>query len=498
MLSDYHQYDGLGLAALVCEGEVSPAELVDTAIAEIERLDPALNAITQTLYEEARSAAREGVDRDAPFAGVPFLVKDLIATVAGTPTTGSCRILKEHRFAADSELVARFRRAGLMILGKTNTPEFGIMGITEPVLNGPTRNPWDVSRGSGGSSGGSAAAVAARMVPLAHGGDGGGSIRIPASHCGLVGLLPSRGRNPMGPGLGEAWGGLAREHVLTRTVRDSAAMLDCIAGADVGAPYAAPAMTGTSFLAAAQAAPVPLTIAFTKEALYGRDNHPDCVAAVEKTVKLLQDLGHTVEEAKPELDRHALAKAYLMIVCGWVAWEIEHSAGIAGVPVRSGDYELTSWVMGLVGRKNGAIELAKARHICDMAARTMGRFHQRYDLFLTSTTARPPVEVGELYPSGGDAVALNVLKYLPLKSLLNKALDSLAEEALSATPNTQLFNQTGQPALSLPLWQNGEGLPIGVQFAAPLGGEGTLFRIASELEAANPWIDRQPSLLKAV
>ncbi|MEH6401804.1 MAG: amidase family protein [Sneathiella sp.] len=498
MIVEYEDYDALGLAELVKKKEVSALELLDTAIERTEKYNPELNAIVHTMYDKARVAASKELDLDAPFAGVPFVVKDLIAGVAGEPTTGSCKILADTVESADTELVTRFKKAGLVLFGKTNTPEFGIMGITESKFRGAAHNPWDLTKSTGGSSGGSGAAVAARIVPMAHGGDGGGSIRIPSSHCGLVGLLPSRGRNPMGPVIGDAWSGLSREHVLTRTVRDSAAMLDCLAGEDAGSPYAAPRTQKTSFLDACKKSDEPLMIAFTRDALYAGSIHSDNVAAVDHTAALLEALGHTVVEEKPVFDRHAYSKSYLQIVCAWIAWEIEQTAIKAGREIKFEDYELTSWIMGLVGQKSSALDLTNAIHNCHQAGRMMGAFHKKYDLFLTATTAQPPALIGELYPHGADAFAMQVLRRVPFKGLLNKALDTLAEDALSATPNTQLFNQTGQPAISLPLHRNKEGMPIGVQFAAEYGNEGVLYSIAAELELAHPWINLKPSLLSEI
>ncbi|MEH6494913.1 MAG: amidase family protein [Pseudomonas marincola] len=495
MFSEYENLDATGLAELVKQKEVTPLELLETAVARTEDYNPSLNAVVHKMYDEARTQINGGVDLETPFAGVPFLLKDLVATYKGVPTTGSCKILDGVNAETDSELVARLKRSGVVIFGKTNTPEFGIMGITEPKFRGAARNPWNLDKSTGGSSGGSGAAVAARIVPMAHGGDGGGSIRIPSSHCGTVGLLPSRGRNPMGPDLGEAWGGLAREHVLTRSVRDSAAMLDCLSGVDAGAPYSAPKRKHGTFLNACKATDKPFRIAYSTEALYADTMHPDCVDGIMATVQLLSDLGHEVVEAKPVIDRRSLAKSYLQVVCAWVAWDIRETAKKAGRPMVAEDYELTSWVMGLVGEKNSALDLTTAIHQNHMAARTMGQFHTEYDLFLTATTAQPPATIGELYPHGADEMALKVLKWLPFKPLLNKALDNLAEEALAATPNTQLFNQTGQPAISLPLYRNAEGLPIGMQFAAEFGNEWALYTIASQLEQAKPWAALKPEML---
>ncbi|PKQ05746.1 MAG: amidase [Alphaproteobacteria bacterium HGW-Alphaproteobacteria-11] len=311
-LPEYERHDALGLAALVASGDVTPTELVDAAIARIERDNPRLNAVVHTQFDRARAEA-SGALPDGPFRGVPMLLKDLMAEDAGEPCTQSTQLLADYRPQRDAELVRRFRRAGLVVVGRTNTPEFGIYGVTEPVLRGPTRNPWNPAHTPGGSSGGSGAAVAAGMVPLAHGGDGGGSIRIPASHCGLVGLKPTRARNPAGPFAGERWAGLVCEHVLTRSVRDTAATLDAVSGPDVGAPYHAPPRVG-SFLGEVGAPPGRLRVAFTTRALFGTATHPDCVAAVEAAAALAADLGHEVEQACPEYDQRAMVRAYFAIV----------------------------------------------------------------------------------------------------------------------------------------------------------------------------------------
>ena len=287
---DFHEYDGLGLAELVRARRVSPAELVDEAIARIEATNPRLNAVIRKMYERAHAMVRAGVP-DGPFAGVPFLIKDLLATVEGVPTSCGARILKDVPQPHDSEMVRRYQAAGLVILGKTNTPEFGLLPYTEPEAFGPTNNPWDLTRTAGGSSGGSAAAVAAAMVPLAGGGDGGGSIRIPASCCGVFGLKPTRGRTPAGPDVGENWRGYVQEHVLTRSVRDSAAMLDAVAGPDVGAPYWAPPQE-RPYLQEVTTEPGRLRIAFSSRPLLGHDVDAECEKGLQATVRLLEGLGH--------------------------------------------------------------------------------------------------------------------------------------------------------------------------------------------------------------
>jgi amidase len=318
---EYDHYDGLGLAELVRRKEVSPAELVEEAIRRIETVNPQINAVIHPMYDLARQQVQQGLP-EGPFRGVPFLLKDLLVYYAGVPTRSGSRFFRDFVPDHDSEIVRRYRQAGVVVLGKTNTPELGLVPYTEPVLFGPSRNPWDLSRTTGGSSGGSGAAVAARLVPVAHGNDGGGSIRIPASCCGVFGLKPTRGRTPMGPDIGEAWRGMAINHVLTLSVRDSAAMLDATAGPDVGAPYIIPPPE-RPFLEEVGRDPGRLRIAFTTRPLLPGTVHPDCVRGVEETARLCQDLGHIVEEAAPQIDGHAFARDFLTMVCAETRADIE-------------------------------------------------------------------------------------------------------------------------------------------------------------------------------
>jgi len=310
--SDYDRYDGLGLAELIRKGEVSAREVCEAAILRIETLNPALNAVIQPMFDLGRRAVETGLP-DGPFRGVPYLLKDLVAAYAGVPLTAGSRARRDFIPDRDSELVRRFKQAGLVILGKTNCPEFGLLAVTEPELHGPTRNPWDTGRTPGGSSGGSASAVAAGMTPLASGGDGGGSLRIPASHCGLFGLKPTRGRNPTGPLYGTLWQGAVVEHAITRSVRDSAALLDATCGADAGAPYVIPPPK-RPYLEEVSREPGKLKIAFNTRSPIGTEVHPECVRAVEEAARLLEDLGHAVEAAQPDLNGEALAKSYLVSI----------------------------------------------------------------------------------------------------------------------------------------------------------------------------------------
>jgi amidase len=490
--SDYHRYDGLGLAELVRKKEVTPGELVEEAISRIENLNPQLNAVIHTMYDLAREAAKGSLP-DGPFTGVPFLLKDLMAAYAGVPLcSGSrfhCDFVPDH----DSELVKRYKGAGLIVLGKTNTPEYGLLPFTEPELFGPTRNPWDLTRTAGGSSGGSASAVAARLVPLAHGNDGGGSIRIPASCCGLFGLKPTRGRNPMGPDFGEGWQGLACEHVLTRSVRDSAAMLDATAGPDVGAPYYAPP-PARPFLDEVGRDPGKLRIAFTARPFLDVFVHPDCVRGLEATVALCCDLGHEVKEAAPSIDGETFTRAFLAIVCGETRAAIEESEMFIGRRARRKDFEAATWAVGLVGRQIKAADLSKAVHYLQVSSRRICRFFEGYDVLLTPTLSMPPVEIGALQPRGLVALGMRVLGGLNAGPLLYvlRGIEIGADEVFKFIPYTPVFNATGQPAMSVPLYWNEAGLPIGMHFVGRYGDEATLFRLAGQLERANPWFDRTP------
>jgi len=490
--SDYDKYDGLGLAELVRKKEVKPSELVEEAASRIENLNPQLNAVIYKMYELARKTA-DGDLPDGPFKGVPFLMKDLLMAYAGVPLANGSRFFKDFIPDHDSELVKRFKAAGIIVVGKTNTPEFGLVPITEPELFGPTNNPWDLTRTPGGSSGGSAAAVAARMVPLAYASDGGGSIRMPASCCGVFGLKPTRGRNPIGPDFGEAWRGLFCDHVLTRSVRDSAAMLDATAGPDIGAPYYA-VPPARPFLNEVGTDPGKLRIAFTSEAFLGGIVDKDCVNGLEATARLCQDLGHEVVEAAPEFDGKAFAKAFLTVVCVETRATIEEAEVLLNRKASSRDFEPSTWVLGLLGRQCRAPEFSKSLNMGQLTTRQVGEFFTKYDVLLTPTLARPPVATGELQPKGIRAVAMKLLGSLNAGRLIDmlSGIDVLARHVFGFMPYTPLFNVTGQPAMSVPLYWNDAGLPIGMQFVGRYGDEATLFRLASQLEKAKPWSDRIP------
>ncbi len=489
---EYGNYDATGLSELVRNSEISPDELLEEAVKRIEDLNPDLNAVILKMYDLGRTAILEGLPR-GPFTGVPFLVKDLLTSYRGVPLSMGSRGFRDYIPDFDSELMKRYKAAGVVILGKTNTPEFGLLGVTEPELHGPTRNPWDSSRTPGGSSGGSAAAVASGMVPMASGGDGGGSIRIPSSYCGLFGMKPSRGRTPTGPEFGQIWQGAAVEHVLTRSVRDSAAMLDAVSGEASGEPYFLP-RPEQSFLKQVEKEPGSLRIAFTKMSPLKTDVHPDCIAAVESAAHLLQGLGHRVEEADPPIDGIALAKSFFLMYFGEVAADIMHLGKMLRRRPLPSDVEGPTWSLGLLGRSYSAGEFVYGMREWNRAARAMGEFHQKYDLYMTPSTAYPPARIGELRISGVEEVLMRITNMLGLGRLirLTGIADRIAVDNLARTPFTQLANLTGQPAMSVPLHWSGENLPCGVQFIAPLGDEALLFRLAAQLERARPWNDRKP------
>jgi amidase len=490
---EFHQYDGLGLAELVRTKQVSPAELLEEAISRIEAHNPKLNAVIYKMYGLARKAA-QGTLPDGPFKGVPFLQKDMHATVEGVPTSSGTRILKDILQPHDSEIVRRYRAAGVIMLGKTNVPEFSLLPYTEPVAFGPTNNPWDLTRTPGGSSGGSAAAVAARLVPMAGGADGGGSIRIPASCCGVFGLKPTRGRTPTGPDVGDIWRGFAQEHVLTRSVRDSAAMLDAIAGPDVGAPYWAPAPQ-QPYLQEVTTEPGRLRIAFTFQPFMGHDVHKDCKQGLEATVRLLEKLGHELVEAGPQVDGEALSLAFLTMVAAETRDEIDWAAALAGRKTSYADFEIGTRALAMLGQALSAGEYAKALNYLMASGRSIGRFFENYDVLLTPTLAQPPVPTGSLQPTASERAmvgAISGLKATWLLKLLG-VIKPLANKTYDFMPYTPVFNVTGQPAMSVPLYWNEAGLPIGMHFVGRFGDEATLFRLAGQLERAQPWSDRTPT-----
>lgn len=486
------EHDGLGLAALVRAGELTAAELVEAVIDRIDAVNPKIAAIVAPMYDEARRVAR-GPLPDGPLSGVPFLLKDLLGGYAGAPLRSGSRFFRDHVSPHDTELVRRYRAAGLIAVAKTATPEFGVTPYTEPTLHGPTRNPWDLSKTPGGSSGGSAAAVAARIVPFASGGDGGGSIRIPAACCGVFGLKPTRGRTPTGPDHGELWQGAAVQHALTISVRDSAALLDLSAGPDPGAPNYPPP-PARPFLDEVTTPPGRLRIAFTTRPLLGGKVDPDCAAAVTDAVALLTDLGHELVEACPEVDGPAFSRAFFTMICAEVAAEIAAGERRLGRKAPRRDFEVATWALAILGRSTSAATFVAAQHTLQAISRGVAPFFAHHDLLLTPTLARPPVDIGSLQPRGADLLVMRTLGRLRAGGLLQRLLDLTpsVERVYEFVPYTPVFNITGQPAMSVPLHWSAAGLPIGVQLVGRFAAEATLFRVAGQLERARPWAGRVP------
>ena len=490
-MDNFSSHDALSLAELVRTRQVSAQELVSASIENIEALNPKLNAVVHKMYDRALKEAESPVD--GPFTGVPFMLKDLLSWFGGEPTTSGSRYYKGWIAPHDTEIVKRYRRSGVIVVGKTNTPEFGLTPFTEPELFGPTLNPWDTTRTTGGSSGGSGAAVASGMVPWAGGGDGGGSIRIPASCCGIFGLKPTRARTPAGPVTGEHWQGAAIEHCLTRSVRDSAAMLDAISGRDVGAPYWAPEPE-RPFLEEVGRDPGKLRIAFTSKPLLGDHVHDDCKAALQDAVTLLASLGHDLVESEPPVDADEFNRAFLIMVCGEVRAGIMEGAKLVGRNATPADVEGATWALNLLGAAMSAGDFVHAEHYLRSSARRMGEFCQNYDLLLTPTMSVPPFPTGSLQPAPHERALMKILGRLRAGNVLRLigALEKSAEQVFDAIPYTPLFNVSGQPAMSVPLYWNAQNLPIGVHFVGRFGDEATLFRIAAQLEQARPWKHRRP------
>jgi len=470
-LEEFTSLDATAMAERVRKKEIQAKELVEAAIAWIERLNPSLNAVVTPMYEQARSAA-SGQLPAGPFSGVPFLLKDLGAPCAGVRMTMASASMRDFVPDHDSELVARLKRAGLVIIGKTNTPELGILPTTEPLLFGPCRNPWDIQRTPGGSSGGSAAAVAARFVPMAHANDGGGSIRIPASCCGLFGLKPTRGRNPLGPDFGDIFSGLVADHAVTRSVRDSAALLDATAGPDVGDPYWAPP-PARPFLLEVGADPGRLRIAFTTASATGVQVHADCLSAVREAATLCANLGHEVAEDSPAINGELLTRSFMVLWSGGCAWTIDGlSLAVKRAPSRD-QFEPLTWALYEMGRQQSASAFLLSLTLLQRISREVARFFLKYDVWLTPTLGEPPVALGTFDSPAQD----------PLRGL---------RRAESFVPFTPICNATGQPAMSVPLFWNEQGLPVGVHFIGRFGDEATLFRLAAQLESARPWAGRRP------
>lgn len=472
-MREYSNFDAIGLAELVETKQVSSEELLEAAISGVEEINPSINAVVQKMYDEAKEGISSGLPA-GPLTGVPFLLKDIRASYKGVPTTSGSRFLSSYIPTNDSELVSRYKRSGLVIFGKTNTPEFACCPSTEGALFGATRNPWNLDLSAGGSSGGASAAVASRVVPAAHGSDGGGSIRIPASCCGVFGFKPSRGVMSSGPDLGEAWNGLSTEHALTISVRDSAVLLDVGGGRAVGDPYSGPTFERT-FLEQVTVPTQKLKIAVQRTALNGAAVHPDCMSALDSAIELLIDLGHHVEEAVPEYDAAGVGAAYTVIIAANVQGAIDSYAEQVGREPADEEIEPVIKFLAKIGHDRTAADLARAIWAMHKAGRDVGDFFLRHDLLLTPVTATPPPAIGTLDTNSSD-------------------VDSYLKAVFEFIPFTAISNQAGIPSMSVPLWWNESNIPIGVQLMSGYGKDDILFSLAAQLEEARPWKDVKPPI----
>jgi amidase len=469
---EYRKHDAISLAGLIAKNEISAEEVLETAIARAEQVNPVINAIVHKQYEQARKAIAAGLPQ-GPLKGVPFLLKDLGYFEAGEPTTFGSSLFKDFVPDHDSAYVSRCKKAGLVVIGRSASPEFGLNPNTEPRLYGPCRNPWNLEYSAGGSSGGSAAAVSAGILPAAHATDGGGSIRIPAAQCGLFGLKPSRGRVSMAPDAGEGWGGLSAAHVVSRSVRDSALMLDCTTGPEPGDPYTAPTPE-RPFLEAVARPPRRLRIALMLKDHRGAKLHPECLEAVQGGAQLCASLGHVVEEADPNLDMVGLGPMNNRIAAANTARSCSMRWKALGRQPSADDVEALTWAVYQHGLQVSGIEYIEAIAAVHAAGRKMAAFLASYDVILSTTLAGPPPKLG-YFDQNGDV----------------ETFTERVTEYLSVTP---LHNATGTPTMSLPLHWTPDGLPVGVHFAGRYGEEATLLALAAELERAQPWFDRVPAL----
>jgi amidase len=476
----YGDYDAVGLAALVRKREVSPRELLAEALERCSRVNPRLNAVVYRMDAAAEQAAA-AIDPSQQFAGVPFLAKDIGPALAGAPLASGSRLFASYIPSEDGELFSRYKRAGLVFFGKTNVPEFGLLPVTEPELYGPCRNPWDLERTPGGSSGGAAAAVAAGIVPMAHGNDGGGSIRIPASCCGIFGLKPSRGLNSPFSALPLLTNDFTADHVLSRSVRDSAAALDVSCN-----------RAHAGFFANLENPPGRLRIGVIRSAMLGSTVSPEVKEALNRAVKLLEDLGHDIEDAEPDTSYSELALAFLTYWAIGMAQTLDNAAAVAGRAPSRSLVEPASWALAQVGRAMMGAQEARAGRVIWQATKAFSAYFDRFDIMLSPVLAAPPLRIGETKLKATEEIVMRFVETVNLPWLMMATLKAIAAKSFAFAAFTGPFNVTGQPAMSVPLHWTRDGLPIGMQFAARLGGDGLLLRLARQLEIAQPWEARHP------
>ena len=484
-VTEYRRYDAVGLAELIANRQISAPEALEVAIRQTEALNPALNAVVHTTYDRARRLAQAPLPA-TPLAGVPFMLKDLGQLWEGVPTTSGSRALSDFIAPITTTLTSRYLRGGLVILGKTSTPEFGMASVTEPAMHGPTNNPWAPGITAGGSSWGSASGGAAGVVRAAHASDGGGSIRIPSSACGLVGLKPTRGRNPVGPVMSEGWYGLAASHVVTRTVRDSAAFLDLSHGPEAGDPYAAPPPDGP-YRQAVQAPGRSLRVGVVDGAMTGDVNlDPECLRAVDRTASLLEELGHRLDRVSTGIGPGPGRRAMLTLSAVDIAWMV----GTFGIDVTK--LEHANQVVVEAGKTVSATDFADNLYLVRHYGRIMGGIMEDHDVLVTSTLATPPWPHFALQPGAEQRERIAALLEGRYTGSPFELMEEIAAKSMDRIPNTWPFNMTGQPAVSLPIHRAASGRPVGVQFVGRFGREDTLFNLAAQLEEARPWIQDYP------
>lgn len=492
-IAEYQKYDALGLAELVKKKEVTPLELVDVAISAIESVNGKINAVVAKQYDRARERA-ENINLSSLFAGVPFLLKDMGAFEIGVPSTFGSKYCKDYLPKEESELVTRFKNAGFITIGRTNAPEFGLHPTTEPKFRGATKNPWNQEHIAGGSSGGAAAAVASGMIPVAHGGDGGGSIRIPASCCGVFGLKPTEGRSPVGPSGGRAWHGLVVEHVLTRSVRDCAAVLDVVSARQIGAPIHNP-FIAQPFIKQIELPPTKLRIAYVDTPFANAILQDDCRNAALDSARLCESLGHEVDPHQFKINIDEISKAYLVVVAAETKAMLDRITQYLGRAPKNNEIELPSAICALGGSVFSASEYAHAVRVMDESRRDIAHSFEDYDVVLTPTLAMAPPKLGTLAPTFSELKLMQLIIKFPFSRLIRKAFQQIPENGFKLAPYTFLFNITGQPAMSVPLHWNQDNLPIGTQFVGRHGAEGVLLNLALQLDNARPFSNKLAPLV---
>lgn len=490
-LPEYESLDGIALANLIQKKALSPSEVLDAAIDRIELHNPQINAVIHKMYDQARAATQTKIPT-GPFSGVPILLKDVLADCADVPIHFGSRFAHNHQWKSkeDGEQVKRFKAAGAIILGKTNLPEFGLSPVTEPELHGATCNPWNLEYSPGGSSGGSAAAVAARMVPIAHGGDGGGSIRMPAAYTGLFGFKPTRGRTPIGPAFVRVWLGCVIEHVLTRSVRDSAAMLDVLSGPELGSTISLP-KPEQSFLKQLDQPIGKLRIGMIDQPFFPAEVDPEHRDAIKKAAHLCQHLGHQVDATRLKINAD-VGHAFLILTIAETTAAVRVLSERIGHKPKSHELEKITALLCHAGEEFSAADYAWAIHILDMAGVQLAKFFEKYDVMLTPTVPMPAPKIGDYKLHLNEILGIELLRHLPYGPTLRQFVQRAATKKFSVMAFAALFNIGGQPAMSVPLYTSKTNMPIGVQFGSKWGNDGLLFQLAHQLEQALPWYERQP------